>query len=854
MKSLQAVLLAAFCVSTGWASPPPIALPVYLEDNHAGAFYRAAQTLDLNEPCTLLHFDAHSDATGIFNSDKLREGMRRVVSREERVERLEKWRSTGAVQGFSWVEPLMPLPFADVIWVPGERLPAGEVARLEKEAVESLDGHLEAAPRKAGSFQGRWRVRDFESLQKQPPDGAPLAVSVDLDYFADGTPEEQAAAWERVWRFISGLRNVRVVFIAISRPYLADDAQAHRLVQMAMEGALSLPTSRIAFEPFAVVGNDRSERARELRQKNLPIPAYEIEKAPELLRALLLAHREKIEVRREAERWKALLAQWEEAAPQFRLTVKDAEPSADGVWRLPVGTPFTVELRAAPWYAEGFQVAWYVQLPHFASCNLIAKQADQGVFAAGAPPRPRWRDAPIAATGASISSEDLQAFFDPAGYGVVRIWARVYDNENAAIRQTPVLELRRFEGSGLKAALTEQFGLPYLYGSGVLQSGDATGPETGWGNDCANFIIHALRRQGHRIPWSNPQQFRKYLKPVASPAMLGQTAFTPEDFEAGLIVHFGSHVASLVEDRPPLGVLDENDLAAHHLEGFPEIVPLSALMKNRRGSFDILRVPAAPNPTSRVVIGGDVMLSRGIGQSILEEKNPFEAIEPLWRDADLRVVNLECIITDKGEEIPNKRYVFRAPLKAMEALVNARVSAVSVANNHAFDCGEEGFHDGVARLQKAGVTPIGIPSVGDAASLFTLPDGGKIAILAYNALEETPATRQALAHALNEARRQADWRICFVHWGEENRVQVSEAQRTLARWLVKQGADIIVGSHPHCVQPLEFYQGRAIAWSLGNLLFDGAPTLPQWNRGALLEINFTRGNPTPHVRLITVKN
>ena len=126
MKTLRAVFFAVFCLSAAHALPP-IALPIYIEDNHAGAFYWLAQNLDLNEACTLLHFDAHSDASAIFNSDNLRDDLRRVVSREERAERLEAWRRKGTVQCFSWIEPLMPSPIGRVIWVP----PVEKIAEKE---------------------------------------------------------------------------------------------------------------------------------------------------------------------------------------------------------------------------------------------------------------------------------------------------------------------------------------------------------------------------------------------------------------------------------------------------------------------------------------------------------------------------------------------------------------------------------------------------------------------------------------------------------------------------------------------------------------------------------------------------
>ena len=89
------------------------------------------------------------------------------------------------------------------------------------------------------------------------------------------------------------------------------------------------------------------------------------------------------------------------------------------------------------------------------------------------------------------------------------------------------------------------------------------------------------------------------------------------------------------------------------------------------------------------------------------------------------------------------------------------------------------------------------------------------------------------------ARAASDLLVCFVHWGEENRLQVTEHQRDLARWLIDHGVDLIAGSHPHTVQPLDYYRGCPIIYSLGNLVFDGAPTVRHWNRGVLARITLT---------------
>src|SRR5882724_527001 len=82
------------------ASAAAKVLPIYIEDNHAGTFYWLAKNLDLNQPCTLILFDAHSDASGIFDSDRICSALRNVASSQDRQALLDRWRSGGTVQCF----------------------------------------------------------------------------------------------------------------------------------------------------------------------------------------------------------------------------------------------------------------------------------------------------------------------------------------------------------------------------------------------------------------------------------------------------------------------------------------------------------------------------------------------------------------------------------------------------------------------------------------------------------------------------------------------------------------------------------------------------------------------------------
>ena len=132
----------------------------------------------------------------------------------------------------------------------------------------------------------------------------------------------------------------------------------------------------------------------------------------------------------------------------------------------------------------------------------------------------------------------------------------------------------------------------------------------------------------------------------------------------------------------------------------------------------------------------------------------------------------------------------------------------------------------------------GLKSIG-MATLVCVRDGKETAETRYYISSLAVSVKQ-FAHAVRS------------HWGIENSEKITDEQRELARWLIDRGVDLVVGSHPHCVQPLDFYHGCPIAYSLGNLVFDGAPTVASWNRGALLEVGLNEGTRISSGSLIPV--
>ena len=260
-----------------------------------------------------------------------------------------------------------------------------------------------------------------------------------------------------------------------------------------------------------------------------------------------------------------------------------------------------------------------------------------------------------------------------------------------------------------------------------------------------------------------------------------------------------------------------------------------------------------PEDTIVLIFGGDVMLARNVGKAISQYNTdyPFEGIRDILRSADLAVVNLESTVGTQTRAV-NKKYVFRAEPAVLNGLVRAGVDAVSLANNHIFDYFSAGVVETVDSVLSAGIVPIG---AGRNKSEFFRPhsfwiNGHWFAILAVNDTRsgywgyehpgcaptwtsEGESTAVALIESLAAAGANV---IVFEHWGWEYQQFPSRRQRKLAHRFIRAGAKVVVGSHPHRLQGVEFFLNGVIIYSLGNLIFDQHDTLG--NIGALARITF----------------
>ncbi|MBO5813523.1 MAG: CapA family protein [Alistipes sp.] len=215
---------------------------------------------------------------------------------------------------------------------------------------------------------------------------------------------------------------------------------------------------------------------------------------------------------------------------------------------------------------------------------------------------------------------------------------------------------------------------------------------------------------------------------------------------------------------------------------------------------------------------------------LLDFKSSFAAVKPYFDRADIAVVNLETTIS------ANSQYsgypTFSSPAEYAEALAWAGMDVALLANNHCCDRGARGIRSSVAALNRLGVAHTGAfadQEDYDKNSILRFERGGiRFALVNYtygtNGIPVPSDCRVnmidtlRMAEDLARARVDADCLVACLHWGEEYRRQPSREQRALAEFMHRHGVDILVGSHPHVVQPALTDGESVTIYSLGNFV------------------------------------
>ena len=282
----------------------------------------------------------------------------------------------------------------------------------------------------------------------------------------------------------------------------------------------------------------------------------------------------------------------------------------------------------------------------------------------------------------------------------------------------------------------------------------------------------------------------------------------------------------------------------------PSSPSFPTLPRPPRSNSSLDRLTAAAPYQHTLIFAGDVMLSRGVGRKMDAKGDwghPFRLVSGVLHGADLAYCNLECPISDRGRNL-HHLYSFRADPRALEGLKAAGFTIVSEANNHAYDWGPAALVDTLRRLHAVGIRTTGAGENTLEAHHPTVVDlgGVRVAFLAYVNIDPQNAAAgvdrpgvawldiEQVEADIRFARNLADLVVVCPHWGVEYAPIPTRQQQELARGMIDAGADLIVGSHPHVVQPLEQYHGHWVAYSLGNFVFDQKD--PATHRGLLLKV------------------
>ncbi len=226
------------------------------------------------------------------------------------------------------------------------------------------------------------------------------------------------------------------------------------------------------------------------------------------------------------------------------------------------------------------------------------------------------------------------------------------------------------------------------------------------------------------------------------------------------------------------------------------------------------------SPKVSLLFVGDIMLDRGV-EVLLEREGfswPFLKISDFLKKRDFVVANLEGALLFDPPVFGPRSLSFAFSYENLFSLEDAGFTHFSLSNNHTLNAGQSGLEETKENLREGGFSFFGDPLNRESEVIFedefvifgfnwTFPDYRREDFLLENVRDLSQKHSEKLL-------------VVYIHWGEEYELKSAKSQRELARKMIDEGADLVVGSHPHVVQEIEVYKDRAVFYSLGNFVFD----------------------------------
>lgn len=244
--------------------------------------------------------------------------------------------------------------------------------------------------------------------------------------------------------------------------------------------------------------------------------------------------------------------------------------------------------------------------------------------------------------------------------------------------------------------------------------------------------------------------------------------------------------------------------------------------------------PPQPTPAPAqitLLFVGDMMFDRNIRIKMQRHELgtyfPLKQLEPYFQQFDYVIGNLEGPVTDKpsrsvgSEPGSTNNFFFTFQPEIAQTLYDQNLRIVNLGNNHILNFGTDGVRQTKEYLSQANVRYFGDTSMemtSDERTIIVDHDGFKLGFVGYNQF-----IKDGLTRALEDIawiKPQVDFVIIYPHWGNEYVPTANKAIVTMAHHLVDQGADLVIGAHPHVIQNVEEYKNVRIYYSLGNFVFD----------------------------------
>lgn len=204
---------------------------------------------------------------------------------------------------------------------------------------------------------------------------------------------------------------------------------------------------------------------------------------------------------------------------------------------------------------------------------------------------------------------------------------------------------------------------------------------------------------------------------------------------------------------------------------------------------------------------------------------------------DFMNVNSEFAFSNRGKKMAGKQYTFRANPSNVSIYNDMGVDMVALANNHVYDYGQDAFYDTLTTLKNNNLPYIGAGVNKEEAekAYYLVINGYKISflnatraekyIMTPEAIESSPGVFRCydttrLVERIKEEKLKSDYVVVIVHWGKETYHTLEQVQVDTGKVYIDSGADLVVGHHAHVLQGMEFYNGKLIAYNLGNFIFN----------------------------------